>query len=122
TVRRAAGGAGEAAEGGGAGDARSGPGGPPGQGRLRREPGVARAIRRGDPPRHGAMDARRGAGEDRTPMRTGTMKGWWIRTEGGTIVLEQRDAPVPRPGPGQLSVRIRAAALNRGEFIAGHGL
>lgn len=50
------------------------------------------------------------------------MKGWWIRTEGGAIVLEQRDAPVPRPGSGQLSVRIRAAALNRGEFIAGHGL
>lgn len=32
-----------------------------------------------------------------------------------------RDVPEPRPGPGQVPVRIRAAALNRGEFIAGHG-
>jgi len=31
--------------------------------------------------------------------------------------LEARDIAVPAPGPGQLLVRIRAAGLNRGEFL-----
>jgi NADPH:quinone reductase-like Zn-dependent oxidoreductase len=50
------------------------------------------------------------------------MKSWWIRTAGDAMSLELRDVPVPQPGPGQVCIRIRAAALNRGEFIAGHGL
>jgi NADPH:quinone reductase-like Zn-dependent oxidoreductase len=37
-------------------------------------------------------------------------------------VLELRETAVPEPGPGQLLVRMRAAALNRGEFVPGHGL
>lgn len=37
-------------------------------------------------------------------------------------VLEVRDTPVPTPGPQQILVRIRAASLNRGEFVSGHGL
>jgi NADPH:quinone reductase-like Zn-dependent oxidoreductase len=36
--------------------------------------------------------------------------------------LELREKPQPQPGPGQLLVRIRAASLNRGELIRGHGL
>ena len=50
------------------------------------------------------------------------MKSWHVRTEGGAMKVDLRDVPEPRPGPGQVLVRIRAAALNRGEFIAGHGL
>lgn len=50
------------------------------------------------------------------------MKSWWIQTEGAHMVLVPREVPVPRPAAGQVGVRIRAAALNRGEFIAGHGL
>lgn len=37
-------------------------------------------------------------------------------------ILSRVEAPVPEPGPGEVLVRMRAAALNRGEFIVGHGL
>ncbi|HQR11672.1 MAG TPA: zinc-binding dehydrogenase [Casimicrobiaceae bacterium] len=37
-------------------------------------------------------------------------------------VLELRDGPLPAPLPTQLLVRMHAAALNRGEFLPGHGL
>jgi NADPH:quinone reductase-like Zn-dependent oxidoreductase len=36
--------------------------------------------------------------------------------------LAMREVPVPQPGPGQLLLRMRAAGLNRGEFVLGHGL
>lgn len=50
------------------------------------------------------------------------MKCWYIRTEGAAMKVDLREAPEPTPAAGQIAVRIRAAALNRGEFIAGHGL
>jgi NADPH:quinone reductase-like Zn-dependent oxidoreductase len=50
------------------------------------------------------------------------MQSWWMQMTPAGSVLERRDAPVPQPGPGQLLVRMHAASLNRGEFVAGIGL
>jgi len=50
------------------------------------------------------------------------MKSWFMQASADRAALELRDVPVPQPGPRQLLLRLRAAALNRGEFILGHGL
>ncbi|MEY3871161.1 MAG: hypothetical protein RLZZ296_156 [Pseudomonadota bacterium] len=51
------------------------------------------------------------------------MKSYWLKTpelaQGAETTLELRDTPVPDPGPTQLLVRVRAAGLNRGEFLKG---
>jgi NADPH2:quinone reductase len=50
------------------------------------------------------------------------MQGYWMQMTDTETVLELRETPAPEPGPRQLLVRMRAAALNRGEFVLGHGL
>lgn len=50
------------------------------------------------------------------------MQSYWMQMTETAAVLELRDSPMPQPGPGQLLVRMRAASLNRGEFVSGHGL
>lgn len=48
------------------------------------------------------------------------MKSFWI--DGDTMALVAREVPEPELLPGTVLARMRAVALNRGEFIAGHGL
>lgn len=50
------------------------------------------------------------------------MKSWFIVSGKDATSVELRDIPVPEPKPGELLARVRAAGLNRGEFIAGHGV
>lgn len=50
------------------------------------------------------------------------MRSWFLRSVADSAALELREVPQPQPGPGQLLVKMRAAALNRGELIVGHGL
>jgi NADPH:quinone reductase-like Zn-dependent oxidoreductase len=50
------------------------------------------------------------------------MKSWFLTSSETAAELEQREVPVPEPKAGQILLKMRAASLNRGEFIAGHGL
>lgn len=49
------------------------------------------------------------------------MRAYRMQHVNGQLQLQLQDVPRPEPGPGQLLLRVRAAGLNRGEFIAGHG-
>ena len=51
-------------------------------------------------------------------MRSYYMQG----RDDGSAALECRDVNTPEPSAGQLLVKMRAASLNRGELIVGHGL
>ena len=50
------------------------------------------------------------------------MKSYWMQVKDNRATIELRDTDQLVPGPGQMLVRVRAASLNRGEFILNHGL
>ncbi|MGE0876072.1 MAG: zinc-binding dehydrogenase [Burkholderiales bacterium] len=45
------------------------------------------------------------------------MKSWSMHFDNGRATLEPREADKPQPKAGELLVRVKAASLNRGEFI-----
>ena len=47
------------------------------------------------------------------------MKAFFIQAVDGKAVLEKRDIPEPKAGPGQVLIKVKAAGLNRGELIVG---
>src|ERR1044071_4303270 len=47
------------------------------------------------------------------------MKTCWIVVKDHKPVLEWRDIPIPQPKPNEIVLRVRAAALNRGELVVG---
>ena len=47
------------------------------------------------------------------------MKSCWIVVKDHKAELEWRDVPVPQPKAGEIVVRVRASALNRGELVVG---
>src|SRR6266852_6781822 len=49
------------------------------------------------------------------------MRAYFLEVSGPETRLALRDVPVPEEAAGQVLVRVRAAGLNRGEFIVGHG-
>src|SRR4051794_31935182 len=61
------------------------------------------------------MPTTRGAGEAR--MRAVVCDGF-----GGPEVLRIAEVPRPEPGPGQILVRVRAAALNRADLLQRSGV
>jgi NADPH:quinone reductase len=50
------------------------------------------------------------------------MQSWWMQVSDHDAALELREMAKPEAGPGQILLRLHGAALNRGEFILGHGL
>jgi NADPH:quinone reductase-like Zn-dependent oxidoreductase len=50
------------------------------------------------------------------------MKACWITHEGGESRFDVRDTPVPETKAGEVRIRVRASALNRGEIMASVGI
>jgi len=49
------------------------------------------------------------------------MKAYWITPGPAGTAVELRETATPEPKPGEIVVSVRAASLNRGELLGGHG-
>jgi NADPH:quinone reductase-like Zn-dependent oxidoreductase len=49
------------------------------------------------------------------------MKSWFIKDGADGATLELREVPLPEPKAGEIRIRVRAASLNRGEFLHSPG-
>ena len=49
-------------------------------------------------------------------------RSWWLRTDTHPSTLELREVDRPEPKAGELRVKVRAASLNRGEFLSSPAL
>lgn len=50
------------------------------------------------------------------------MKSYWMQSDGVNADINLREVERPVPSSDQLLIRVKAAGLNRGEFILSHGL
>ena len=50
------------------------------------------------------------------------MKSWFLNSDAQSSTLELREIPVPEPKSGEIRIKVRAASLNRGEFLRSPGL
>jgi NADPH:quinone reductase len=50
------------------------------------------------------------------------MRSWFMDVSGDSATLQLREVARPEPGPGQVLLKMHAAALNRGEFLGRRGL
>jgi NADPH:quinone reductase-like Zn-dependent oxidoreductase len=49
------------------------------------------------------------------------VKSWWLTDSAQGAVLALRELPRPEPAKGEVRIRVRAASLNRGEFLHSPG-
>lgn len=58
----------------------------------------------------------------RLNFRETNVKSWFLNSDAQSSTLELREIPVPEPKAGEIRIKVRAASLNRGEFLRSPGL
>ena len=50
------------------------------------------------------------------------MKSWFLKTDTQPSTLQLHEIPIPEPKAGEIRIKVRAASLNRGEFLSSPSL